>query len=242
MVVSADAARLLFPDRPPIGGQVRAAALGPETFTVVGVVKNVRAPGVAAPRLPQLYIPFGHALPRPNLLTVRYDGAAAPLAAALRRLLAPSDPVDLRYEVSTLQTELDRIVAPRRFNSVVIDVFAALALLLAAVGLHGVMAYQVAQRTPELGIRMALGADRGRVLRLVLREGMSLALAGTGLGCVLSLALSQLLAGMLFEVSTYDVTSFALMPAVLIVVGLVACYLPARRATKVEPTVALRYE
>lgn len=137
---------------------------------------------------------------------------------------------------------LNRNIAPRWFNSVVIDVFAALALVLATVGLYGVMAYQVAQRTHELGIRMALGADRARVMRVVLRNGMGLALLGTACGVALSLALSRFLAGMLFGVRPHDVTTFATAPGVMILVALAACYFPARRATKVDPMVALRYE
>ena len=157
-------------------------------------------------------------------------------------MIAGFDPLRIGGSVTPMQEQLDTIVAPRRFNSIVIDVFAALALVLAAVGLYGVMAYQVAQRTRELGIRMALGADQRQVLRFVLREGLGLAMLGAACGIALSLGLSRLLAGMLFGVTPRDVPTFAGVSITLIAVALVACYLPARRATKVDPTVALRYE
>ncbi len=240
MVVSAEAGKLLFPGRSPIGGQVQA--LGPTTFTVVGVVKDVQVPGVKVASPPELYVPFGAARLRPGFLAVRYEGEAGPLKTALHRLLGPASPADLRYQVSTMQEQLDRVVAPRRFNSAVFDMFAGLALLLAAVGLYGVMAYQVTQRTQELALRVALGADRARVLRSVLREGLVLTLVGTALGVVFALALSRVLAAMLFDVSPHDLVTFAITPLVLVAVGLAACYVPARQATQVDPMVALRYE
>jgi putative ABC transport system permease protein len=120
--------------------------------------------------------------------------------------------------------------------------FGVLAILLSAVGLYSVMAYVVSQRTREVGIRMALGADRGDVMKMITQQGMRLAAIGVGIGLVLSLALAQVLSSLLIGVSGYDVPTFILVPVLLAVVALVACYLPARRATKVDPLVALRYE
>jgi putative ABC transport system permease protein len=120
--------------------------------------------------------------------------------------------------------------------------FGVLAILLSAVGLYSVMAYVVSQRTREVGIRMALGADRGDVMKMITRQGMRLAATGVGIGLVLSLALAQVLSSLLIGVSGYDVSTFILVPTLLAAVALVACYLPARRATKVDPLVALRYE
>ncbi|MGH7689060.1 MAG: FtsX-like permease family protein, partial [Gemmatimonadaceae bacterium] len=178
----------------------------------------------------------------PYQFVLRYSGDAAPILVAIRRITSGFDPMQTEVTVGLMQDQVDKIVAPRRLESVVINVFAGLALVLAAVGLYGVMAYQVAQRTQELGIRMALGADRARVLWFVLRDGMDLALLGAALGVALSLALSRFIAGMLFGVSARDPFTFAVVPLILVVVALAACYLPARRATKVDPMVALRYE
>ncbi len=242
VVLSASAARAIFHNRPAVGQTLPIPVVGPGNQTVVGVVKDIQEPGSDAPRLPQLYQPIAQAPDHPAVLALRYTGDATQLKTAIRHIVAGLDPLQPVYSISTMQEELDRIVAPRRFNSLVIDVFAALALVLAAVGLYGVVAYQVAQRTEELGVRMALGADRDRVLRFVLRDGMAPVLLGTACGMALSLALSRLLTGMLFGVTPHDLPTFTVVPAVLVVVAVGACYLPARRATKVDPVVALRYE
>ncbi|MDE3214888.1 MAG: ABC transporter permease [Gemmatimonadota bacterium] len=240
-VVSQAAAEALYPGKPAMGKTVFIGDRRGEA-TIVGMVENLQLPGSAQPRLPQIYAPITQASSSPYVVAVRYSGSTAPLLAAIRRMIAGYDPLQLGASVAPMQEQLDLIVAPRRFSSIVIDAFAALALVLAAVGLYGVMAYQVAQRTQELGIRMALGADRRRVLGFMLREGMALALLGTVCGIGLSLALSRFLAGMLFGVTPRDVPTFAGVSLTLIAVALVACYLPARRATRVDPMVALRYE
>lgn len=242
VVLSENAARALFPGGTALGQTMPTGARGKQAATVVGIVKDLQEPGSDTPMLPQIYQPIEQEQDTPYQFVLRYTGDATPILAAIRRITSGFDPMQTEVTVGLMQERVDKIVAPRRFESVVINVFAALALILAAVGLYGVMAYQVTQRTQELGIRMALGADRSRVLRFVLRDGMGLALLGTALGVALSLALSRFMAGMLFGVSARDPFTFVAVPAVLILVALAACYLPARRATKVDPMVALRYE
>ena len=145
-------------------------------------------------------------------------------------------------EITTLEDILAREVSPKRFNTGLLSIFAALALLLAAIGVYGVTSYTVAQRTHEVGIRMAIGAQRRDVLKLFMGEGLKLVLAGIAIGLAGAFALTRLIASLLFGVSATDATTFALVAIALLVVALLACYIPARRATKVDPLVALRYE
>lgn len=242
VVVSEAAAAQLYPGQPVLGKTSFSGAPGSGDATIVGVVRNLQQPGSLDPRLPQLYRPITQAPSSPFTIAIRYQGSPEPLLAAIRTRIRSYDPLRISGAVAPAQDALDGYLTPRRFNAVVIDGFALLALLLAAVGLYGVMAYQVAQRTREFGIRMALGADRGRVLGLVVRGGLGLALLGTACGIALSLGLSRVLAGMLFGVTPSDPPTLVGGSITLIVVTLAACYLPARRATNVDPMVALRHE
>ncbi len=141
-----------------------------------------------------------------------------------------------------MESSLDRSLAPRRFNLFLLSTFSCIGLLLGVIGLYGVMSYTVSQRTHEIGLRMALGAQRGDVLKLVLREGMLLVLAGTALGLAGAFALTRLISSLLFAVSAADPLTFASLSLLIILVALLASYLPARRASAVEPMEALRYE
>jgi len=146
------------------------------------------------------------------------------------------------FNVTTLEQLLGESISKRKFFMLLLMIFAALALTLAAIGIYGVMSYVASQRTHEIGIRMALGAQGKDVLRLIIGNGMSLALIGVALGLVAAFALTRVMAGILFGVTTTDALTYISVSAGLIVVALLACYVPARRATKIEPLVALRYE
>jgi ABC-type antimicrobial peptide transport system permease subunit len=210
---------------------------------VVGVVSDVREFGLEASARPTVYV---HYLQRPRqawdfAIVARTQGDPAALVPAMRdvmRSLDPEVPTDFRTLGQVFSSSLDN----RRFSLVIFGAFAAVALLLAALGIYGVTSYAVTQRTQEIGIRIALGARVADVLRLVIGQGMKSVLLGTAIGLAGALAMSRLIAHLLFDVSETDPLTFGVVTALLIAVGLLACYLPARRATRVDPMVALRYE
>ena len=210
---------------------------------IIGVVKEVKAYGSEAKPLIKIYTPLGRGNPQSAVLSVRTSTAdPQALTSSITREVQALDKDLPVTEVATLDEILAHEVAPKRFNTGLLAIFAALALLLAATGVYGVTAYTVAQRTQEVGIRMALGARPGDVLRLFLSEGMRLVLAGVALGIGCAFALTRLLSSLLFGVSATDRTTFVIVAMGLPLVALLACYLPARRATRVDPLVALRYE
>jgi putative ABC transport system permease protein len=164
------------------------------------------------------------------------------LVGAIKREIRIIDKGQPIAQVATLDEKLSESVAPQRFTLLLLGIFALIALMLACAGIYGVMSYAVNQRTHEIGVRMALGARQLDVLKLMIREGMGLVVIGLGLGLAGSFALTRVMRGMLFGVTPTDATTFVSVSAVLIVVALLACYFPARRATRVDPLVALRYE
>jgi putative ABC transport system permease protein len=175
-------------------------------------------------------------------ILVRTNGDPGALAPAVRGVIRNLDPQQPIGEISTMESLLSVSVARQRFSASLLTVFSILALVMAAVGIYGVMSYTVSQRTHEIGVRMALGAQRSDVLKLVLKSGIVLGVIGVAVGLAASFALTRLIATLLFEVAATDVTTFALVAVVLFVITLVACYVPARRATRVDPLKALRYE
>jgi len=210
--------------------------------TIVGVVSDVSQYALDRRAPMQIYLPHEQNPTRFTTIVVKTEGDPAPLVTAVRNEILAIDKDQPVFQAATLDQLLSDSVLLRRFFMLLLIVFASLALILASVGIYGVMSYAVTQRTQEIGIRMALGAGTVDVLRLVLGNGMRLALVGVGMGLAGALALTRLMAALLFEVKPTDVLTFSSVSLSVIAVALLACYIPARRATKVDPMVALRYE
>jgi predicted permease len=214
--------------------------------TVVGVVGDVRQMGVQEPVKAEMYFPYKQdkdapwAAPRD--LVLRTSGSPSQLVAAVRNEIHGVDAQQPISNIRTMEEVLSEETTAQRLGTTLLTIFAALALLLAAIGIYGVLAYFVVQHTSEIGIRGALGAQRRHILALVLKRGMSLTLLGILIGLAGAFTVTRLLASLLFSVSATDPQTYGVVAALLILVALVACYIPARRATRVDPLVALRYE
>ena len=240
IVVNDTMARRFFGNEDPIGHRVNFCSLDPQPcwFSIVGIVGNVHQFGLEAGPTYDAYFTGGWT---PHLV-IRTSSDPVAIAAAATEVVHRVDPSLPVTEVTTLDGLLSRSISPRRFSAVLIGVLAALALVLSAVGIYGVMSYTVGQRTQEIGIRMALGAQPQNMLALVLGRGVGLALTGIAAGIFGALALTRFLSSLLFGVRPTDPLTFAAVAALLLMVALAACYIPARRAMKVDPMVALRYE
>ncbi len=237
-LVNESAASRFFAGRDPLGAQL---AFWGVRWTIVGVVGNEKFHGLAGSVPIATYIPMAQAPARGGQsLLVRTSGDPGALAGAVRAAFAEVDPALAIFGVEPLVHTLSESLGRERFLTLLLMVFAVVALLLAAIGIHGVLSYTVAQRTRELGIRVALGASPGSVLALVFGQGVKLTLAGFAAGIVLGALFARALAGLLFGVTPADVITYVVVLAVLAVVAAVASYLPARRAVRVDPVVALR--
>jgi putative ABC transport system permease protein len=246
-VVNGAFAREYFPGRSPVGARLRwARAPGPpQWITVVGVCGDVKHFGLDVPEQPAVYTPYAQSLQpwkRWMFLVVRGGSDPAELAGAVKAKVWGVDPQIPLTKVLTMEEVAAASVAGRRFQMALLGLFAGVALALAGVGLYGVIAYTVARRTHEIGVRMALGAQRRDILGLVVRQGLRLAAVGLAAGLAGALALTRLLAGLVYGVSTTDPATYAALSLFLLLVALLACLVPARRATKVDPMAALRYE
>ena len=234
-----------WPGESPLGKRIKFGQLSNAEnpwMEVVGVVAHVKNYGVDEDSRVELYLPYLQNSAGAFTLVVRSAGDAAALTSALRSAVRAADPELPVYSVRTLDELVSERTAQRRLAVLLISVFAALALLLAAVGIYGVMSYAVAQRTQEIGIRMALGAEREHILRMVLRSGALMALCGVGIGLVTALGLARLITTLLFQTSAADPPTFSLVPLLLLAVAL-ARLLPAGPPRhQVDPIVALRYE
>ena len=248
-VVNESFTRIFLPGEDPLGKRIKMGGLNApfRWLAVVGVVKDLKHQGRDVEARPEMYIPYLQP-PLPDwkfqsmFLAVRAEHEPQSLIGATRAAVQEIDREQPIYDVATMQQSLAKSVAPRRFNMLLMAIFSALALVLASIGIYGVVSYSVTQRIREFGIRMALGAKASDVLKLVLKGGMALTLVGIAIGLVAALVLTRLMTSLLFGVTPTDAVTFAAVLVLLVVVSLFACYVPARRATKVDPLVALRYE
>ena len=244
VIIGKTLADRLFAGRDPVGRKLRYSASQGTPDLIVGVVGDVKTTGLDESVRPVLYYPFRQsAAPIANFV-LRTDVDPNALATSIRKEVRDLEPNAAILNLNSMDQMIAQTPASfmRRFPALLISIFALVALLLASIGIYGVVSYSVSQQTHYIGVRMALGANSSDILRMVLKEGLLLAIAGVGIGIAAAFALMRLLRTLLFEVSTSDAMTFTLVAGALFVVALLACYLPARRATKVDPLVALRYE
>ena len=248
-VVNESFVRHYFPNESPLGRHITPGPPGRiwqgkklTSFEIVGVVHDVKSAGLQAPTAPTYYLPAAQAPLQDMAVIVRTTTEPLSIIPELRQAVLAIDPDQPISNISTMEKIVSDSIARPRLNMFLMGLFGALALILASVGIYGLLSYSVTQRTQEMGIRMALGAQVTDVLKLVLRQGMTLALIGEALGLVGAFALTRVMQRLLFGVTPTDATIFISVVGILTTTAVLACYLPARRAAKVDPLVALRYE
>jgi putative ABC transport system permease protein len=244
VVINQSLAEKLFGGRSAAGRRLLFPSFPNQSVEIVGVVGDVKTTGLDQAARPVLYYPFTQNASIATNLVVRTKTDAAALANAARNECRALEPDVAIFNVQTMETLIAQTPAAfmRRAPAWLIGIFAGVALLLAALGVYGVVSYSVSQQTREIGVRLALGAQAADILKLVLRQGLSLAGAGVASGTVAALALTRWLGSLLYEVSAYDPSTYALVIVALTIVALLACYIPARRATKVDPLLSIRHE
>ena len=228
--------------RDPLGTRIQAGS--PDWITIVGVVGDVKQSGITRETRPEIYFPYtqvGNFVPSMSLV-VRSSLDTATLTAAIRREVQAVDPAQPIHNIRTMEAVIARSVSNDRLNMILLSIFASVAVALAVIGIYSVMSYTVTQSTRDIGIRMALGAERSDIVRMVVGQGLGLTSIGAVAGLASSFALTRLLASLLYSVSATDAATFAVVPVLLVAVSALACFIPARRATRVDPIVALRYE
>jgi predicted permease len=241
VIVDEQVARRAWPGEDPLGKRMRSSPNSPWA-EVVGVVGHIRHESLESDQRLQIYWNYLQRARDRMVLVVRTSGDARVLVSQVLGAIRAVDPDQPAYAVRSMTEVLDQSLAMRWFNTVVVSLFAGSSLLLALVGIYGVIAWMVRQRTREIGVRMALGAQRSAVLGLVLRRGLKLAGAGIVLGLIGAIGVTQLLRSLLFGVGPADPLTFIAVPLLLVVAALLACWLPARRAAQVDPMEALRTE
>ncbi len=247
-VINKSMAQEYFQNRNPIGARIRWARGEPQWMTIVGVVGDVKHFGLDQPEQPAVYTPYAQSMQpwkRWMSLVVRSSSdtlQSTSLAATVKQQVWAIDRQIPLTKVRSMTEVMVSSVAHQRFNMMLLGIFASIALLLSAIGVYGVISYSVTQRTHEIGIRIALGAQGRDVLKMIVGQGMRLILIGVLLGLVSAFALTRVMSSLLYGVSATDPLTFASVSALLSIIALLACYIPARRATKVDPMIALRYE
>jgi putative ABC transport system permease protein len=237
--------RQFFPGEDPIGKRItpRGAIEGkPPVREIVGVVGDAKLIKLTNLAKPQIYYPHQQFAIRGATLLVRTDVSPQSILPSLHNVIADLDKDVPLYRPRLLEEYVASTVAQPRFNALLVGLFSAVALLLAAAGIFGVMSYSVTQRTQEIGIRLALGAQRSHVLRLIVGQGMKLVAFGVAAGLFLTFGLNRLLSGLLYGISATDLSTLFLVSVVLAMVAFLACWLPARRASAIDPITALRQE
>jgi len=244
VAISKTVADRVFAGRDPVGQRLSYASVNAPPVLIVGVVGDVKITGLDDAIKPVLYYSYLQSPSMTTNLVVRTSADPATLVNVIRDECRTLEPDVALFNVRTIEEMINDAPAAfmRRFPAFLIGIFAAVALLLATIGIYGVVSYSVSQQTHDIGVRMALGARAGDILKMVLKQGLTLALLGLAIGVLAALALTQLLRSLLFEVQTSDPAILLFVAGLLVCVALVACYLPARRATKVDPMIALRYE
>jgi putative ABC transport system permease protein len=246
LVITESLARQEFGDEDPLGHRLQLPGprdQAPTYAPIIGVVRDLRHSRLDAEPIPAAYLPYRHYRSLVSFRTlVKTPLNPWELATQIRAIVSQIGPSQAVYDMRTIEEALAESIAPRTLNLALFSAFAAVALLLSLLGVYGVLSYSVVQRTPEIGVRMALGAGKPRIAALVIQQGLSLAFAGVIVGVGTALFLSRLIAGLLYDVEATDPPTFVAVAVFLMTTSVLASYLPARRAARVDPMVALRCE
>jgi putative ABC transport system permease protein len=241
VVINESLARRDFPDTDPIGTRIRRPSAGPESYgTIIGIAQDLKYDRLDADAIPEVFSPYLDERLFGVTVMMRIDGDPIAAAPGIRKALSEVDPTQSFYSVRTMEQALAQSIAPRRFNLLLLGTFAIVALVLAALGVYGVVGYGVAERTQEIGIRLALGAERAGVVRMILVQGMFAVVIGLAGGLVAAIGASRFIEGLLYGVQPHDAPTFVMVTLSLAAVALVACAVPALRAAWVQPAIALR--
>ncbi|MCH7573048.1 MAG: FtsX-like permease family protein, partial [Planctomycetes bacterium] len=242
IIVNQTFAEKYWPGENPLGKRISLLELDGPFMEVVGVVKTVKYDSIGEEATPYIYRSLSQYWSRSLTLLVRTSGDPTSLIAPVRGVIRNVDPNFAVSDTRTLTSLISFSLLPAKFAAGLFSLFGVLALLLATVGLYGVMSYMVSQRTHEIGIRMAIGAGKSDVLRLIMKQGLTLTAFGLGIGLVIALGFTRVLKSLLYDVSPSDPLTFGAIALLLAIVAMLATLIPARRAMKVDPMVALRYE